>query len=199
MARRKDHSPEELKGLIRAAAQYIIKNKGLKGLTARSLARQVGYAPGTIYNVYKDMDALIAEINFVTLDRLQKACLSRIEGMPPSFAKVRALAYAYVDFAHDNARAWESIFTRPRKASRPARLSKAYRQKLLDLFLMIETVLKECLKAPSSKAHSDARLLWACLHGITLLTLDGRLQLIGIPEHRAMIENLLKNYFGTDR
>jgi AcrR family transcriptional regulator len=198
MARRKDHSPEELRELIRAAAQKIINAKGLKGLTARSLARQVGYTPGTIYNIYRDMDALIADMNLLTLDRLEKACLSRIAGMPPSFAKVRALAYAYVDFAHDNVRAWESIFIRPRKASGQARLSKTYRQKLLDLFLMIETVLKECLNVPSSKAHSDARLLWACLHGITLLTLDGRLQLIGIQEHHAMIDNLLKNYFKTD-
>jgi len=199
MARRKDHAPEELRGLIRVAAQKIIYTKGLDALTARNLAQKVGYTPGTIYNFYRDMDALVTEVNFITLDRLEQACRERIDGLPPTFEKVKALAYAYADFAHDNVRAWEAIFMHSRQLTSPSRLPKSYQKKLADLFYVIENVLTECLKISSADAHKAARLLWACLHGITVLTLDGRLRLIGVEKPHLIIDDLLEKYFATYR
>jgi hypothetical protein len=42
MARRKDHKHEELKELIRLKALEIIISKGLKNLSARRLAEDIG-------------------------------------------------------------------------------------------------------------------------------------------------------------
>jgi len=47
---------------------------------------------------------------------------------------------------------------------------------------------------PDKMAHSSARLLWACMHGITVLTLDGRLNLVGIQKPHDMIDDLLHRY-----
>ena len=194
MARRKDHTPEQLKTLIRSAAEKLIYKKGLQGLTARALAQEIGYTPGTIYNTYQDMDALITDINYETLGRLYQFCQERVHDLPMDFSKVRALAYAYVDFAHKNQRAWESVFATTHKGDKTPRLPKDYQQRILSLFEHIEITLKECLNFPSDRARITARLMWACLHGITVLTLDGRLKLVGVERPHAMIDDLLKHY-----
>ena len=195
MARRKDHAPEELKILIRSTAEKLIHRKGLDGLTARSLAKEIGYAPGTIYNFYRDMDSLILDINYETLGQLYDVCRQRIEGLKPGFAKVQGLAYAYVDFAYENARAWETVYAVTRKGDKKPRLPKHYQERLHQLFGFIEEVLLESFDMPEAEARSSARLLWACLHGITVLTLDGRLELIGIDGSHQLIDNLLQKYF----
>lgn len=194
MARRKDHTPEQLKTLVRSTAEKLIYKKGLHGLTARALAKEVGYTPGTIYNVYRDMDTLVTDINYETLGRLYQFCQERIRGLPKDFSKVRTLAYAYVDFAHENQRAWESIFATAYKGDKAPRLPKDYQQRILNLFEHIEITLQECLNFPPDRAHITARLLWACLHGITVLTLDGRLTLVGVEEPHEMIDDLLEKY-----
>jgi AcrR family transcriptional regulator len=195
MARRKDHTPDELKALILQSAEKIINTKGLEKLTARALALAVGYTPGTIYNLYKDMDAVVLDINFITLGRLHAFCQTRVQGMQPGFKKVKALAYAYVDFAHQNVRAWETLFAYTHKGK--TRPPKPYQQRVQDLFQLIAATLQECLKMPQAEAASSARLLWSCLHGITVLMLDGRINLVGVEQPHTMIDDLLEKYLAT--
>ncbi len=70
MARRKDHSREELKDLILQAAWKIVGAEGYEGLTARRVAAEIGYAPGTIYNLFASMDDLCQQLCGRTLDDL---------------------------------------------------------------------------------------------------------------------------------
>jgi len=199
MARRKDHTPDQLKEMIRNAAANIIKDKGLKKLTVRGVAEVIGYSPGTIYNFYKDMDDLVTGVNLLTLSRLEAFCRERMALARTDFSKIRALAHAYVDFARDNLPLWESIFMRlPTESDGPivpAEIPEENKQQILSLFCMIEDVLKEFMQLSPSKAKRSARLLWACLHGIAVLTLDGRLQLVGIDAPDKIIDDLLEKYF----
>jgi len=197
MARRKDHTSDELKRLILQSAEKLIHAKGLNNLTARALAKAIGYTPGTIYNFYRDMDAVVGDINYTTLGRLHAFCEERMKKRPADFSRVRALAYAYVDFAHDNVRAWETLYSNTRKGDRKTRLPQHYQDRLVELFDLIEKTLQECLKVPVVHSRATARLLWACLHGITVLTLDGRLSLAGVERPHDMIDNLLANYLAA--
>lgn len=192
MARRKAHPTGQLKKIVLAAAERLLTRKGTKGLTARALAAAIGYAPGTIYNVYKDMDALLTELNYETLGRLYDFCRDRAMDAPANGRRVQALAHAYIDFAHENPHAWECLFAAPPKSGKASRVPKNYQQRLADLFALIESVLQECLGVPADEAAATARLLWACLHGIATLTLDGRLKRVGIEQPHDLIETMLK-------
>ena len=194
MARRKDHSPQELKQLILSSAEKIIYSKGIEALTARALAKAIGYTPGTIYNFYRDMDALIIDINYATMGKLQAFCFERTKDLPKDFTRVKAFAYAYVDFVDNNLRAWQTIF-----AKKKERIPKYYQQRLIDIFQLIEVTLHECLGISTEEAANAARLLWVCLHGITQLTIDGRLRLIGATNPHAMIDDLLQKYLHPAR
>lgn len=67
MARRSDHTRDELRTLILEAAWSIIGQENAEGLTARRVASEIGYAPGTVYNLFESMDDLILNINLRTL------------------------------------------------------------------------------------------------------------------------------------
>ena len=73
MARRNDHSREELYQLALGAARDIAEAEGLRGLTARRIAAEIGYSVGTLYNVFVNLDDLIIHLNGSTLDQLYKA------------------------------------------------------------------------------------------------------------------------------
>ena len=56
MARRSDHSRDELYELALVAARRIIEDGGYRALTARKVADHMGYSPGTLYNVFAGLD-----------------------------------------------------------------------------------------------------------------------------------------------
>jgi len=62
MGRRSVHTPEELRELIIQAATEIVEQHGLEGLSAREVAKRIGYSPGTIYNVFENLDDLLLTI-----------------------------------------------------------------------------------------------------------------------------------------
>jgi len=196
MARRKDHSPTELRQRIHDAAKLLIHHKGLKGLTARALAQRIGYTVGTLYNFYRDMDALITEVNFTTLQELYHYAKEKLNQAKPGYPSILALADAYIEFAMSHERSWRTLFIETNRSGRKTALPKNYQQCLSDLFTLIEETLQKNSKISSQEAAQAARLLWASLHGMTSLMLDGRLSLIGVTDPHAMIDDLLRRYLG---
>lgn len=181
MARRKDHTPTELRQLIRDAALDIVGTGGISGLTARKLASKIGYAPGTLYNLYPDMEAVIQDVNRLTLAHLSQYCLHQVTDMPFDDARIRALANGYYEFACTHRAAWQLLF---RPVETPL-WPDDYRQTLRELFDILAQNLCQCWHLDPETAKDRAILFWCGLHGITMLAQDGRLGLIGVtaPEH----------------
>ena len=59
MARRSDHSREQLADMAVAAATALAERDGLRGVTARGVAREIGYTVGTLYNVFDNLDDVL--------------------------------------------------------------------------------------------------------------------------------------------
>ena len=78
MGRRSTHTPQQLRELILDAAQDIIEAQGLAGLSAREIARRIEYSPGTIYNMFENLDDVVLHVEARVLDaldqRLSTAC-----------------------------------------------------------------------------------------------------------------------------
>ncbi len=72
MARRSDHSREEIKELALNATEEIVAEAGFQALSARKVASAIGYTVGTIYLVFKNLDDLIMQVNARTLETLFK-------------------------------------------------------------------------------------------------------------------------------
>ena len=110
MARRSDHSPEELREMTLAAAIRIVDTEGFRALTARNVARAIGYTPGTLYNLFANLDDLAVHLNGNTLDRLYDL-LVRAETIGEPETDLRTLLTVYFKFFEMAVRSGGSLFT----------------------------------------------------------------------------------------
>lgn len=173
MARRKDHTRDELKSLILDAAWSVIADDGIPTLTARRLGQMIGYAPGTIYNVFASMDEVLLHINGRTMDLLFNA-LSPFSLPTPSESRSELLtrmALAYVSFAEKHRPHWLALFATDLSVHKE--IENWYSAKIEAVFTPLETLLAS--SGQGASLRMDARILWSSVHGLTYLTLTGKL------------------------
>ena len=72
MARRSDHSPQELRAMIIDAAERLVAQGGTAAANAREIAAAIGYTPGTIYNHFANLDDLIRHVTARTVDAIPR-------------------------------------------------------------------------------------------------------------------------------
>jgi len=101
MARRSDHTSDELTALILAAARRIVCDDGIDALTARKIANAAGYTVGTIYQHFGNMDDLVHRMNGETLRLLYEEC-SRIPQAGTPRDRLFDLAKAFMRFGEEN-------------------------------------------------------------------------------------------------
>ena len=182
MARRSDHSREELHDLALEAAEGIAEKDGLRGLTARGVAREIGYTIGTIYNLFDDFDDLIVHLNARTLDSLYDV-LAKVRMGKGSEKDLIALSKAYSRFTTQHALLWRMLFEHrlPEGRSPP----DWYYERVNRLYELIEMALEPLFDAQEKKRkRHTARVLWGSLHG--LLSLSGQDRIGGEkPSHLA--------------
>lgn len=173
MARRKDHTREELHGMALAAAWRIAEAEGLRGLTARRVAREIGYTVGTLYNVFTDLDDLVVQL----IGRIFDALYEELKELPldggPE-ADLRSLAKGYIRFTGRQPKLWGLLFEHQLpEGKEPPEENEA---KIHLLLRLMERALGP-LFSPGKEAERlhVARVLWASLHGICSLGSAGKL------------------------
>lgn len=164
MGRRSVHTPEELRQLILDASQSIIGRNGISALSAREIARMIGYSPGTLYNIFDNLDDVLMTLQIMLMGRTVDY-LNSIPMGPDPATNLQALADAYIDFALANRRMWNLFLAHSLPAQ--ATLPTPYPEQV-DGLVNIVTGALQPLTEGSSKARVDtlARVLWAGLHGI---------------------------------
>lgn len=192
MGRRSIHTADELKELILVAATELIERDGLAGLSAREIARRIGYSPGTLYNVFENLDDLVLTIEARLLDRLA-ARLGDLPPQPTAEARVLALARAYLAFTHENPKLWNLLFEHHMPAGKP--VPGWYQTKLDGLMSRIEDALAPLVDPSDPVAlPRAARVLWSGVHGITSLSTADKLSNITTEAAAPLVEDLVATY-----
>ena len=179
MARRSDHTREELKALIIEESWKIIKKHGFEGLTARRIAKNIGYAPGTIYNLFSSMDDLYLQLNARTLDLLL-AALSDSKCHDPKkspIANMKAMAGHYMEFAREHRPYWLMLFNL--KVTEDRADLDWYHEKVNRLFTPLEGLLEPYFTPEQGRKRKiAARVLWASVHGLCFLQETGKMSIV---------------------
>ena len=192
MSRRSDHSKEEKVAMIIESGQKIMANEGLRGFSARKVARAIGYTVGTVYNVIGSHDDLILHINAATLDELNAFMSECIQpGLEESCA-IKLLAGYYLEFAESHYNRWSALFEY--RLPQDVGLPDWYLNKISGLFQMLETPLVALTRQNPLQTKLLAKTLWASLHGICLLGLAGKLDAIGADSPKMMMDRLIDHY-----
>jgi AcrR family transcriptional regulator len=192
MGRRSTHTPQQLRELILDAAQDIIQAQGLSGLSAREIARRIEYSPGTIYNMFENLDDVVLHVEARVLESLDKR-LSTLLQDGNATGKVARLAQAYLAFTHENPRLWNLLFEHHLPAG--ADLPSWYQQKLEGLMGRVEEALAS-LFPPGREADRQraARVLWAGVHGVTSLSTADKLSIVTTETASRLVDDLVGTY-----
>ena len=176
--------------LIDAAERTIAAN-GLTSLRARDLAREVGCAVGTIYNVFEHLDELILCVGSRTLAMLDTALgairLGRPYGSPEDAADdLVRLALAYLEFAAKHTVRWRALFEH--RMSEARSLPQWFVDQQHALFAQVERPLVTLLADLDPDARRTlARTLFSAVHGIVALGLEEKLVSLLLLELRSQL------------
>ena len=192
MARRADHNREELHQLVLAAAQRIVEESGFQALSARTVADSIGYSPGTLYNLFDNIDDLVVHVNGTTLDALF-AELHNAPAIGRPEADVAALCSRYLAFQDQNPNLCGLLFdyTQAQGYAPP----EWYRRKIIRGLEILGSALLPLFPTGRDNDVSDAaRTLWASLQGICSLSANGKLDVVGGQSRDAMARALVTNF-----
>jgi AcrR family transcriptional regulator len=193
MARRSDHSREEIREMALVAAEQLVTGQGYEGLSARKVASAIGYTVGTLYLLFDNLDDLILHINARTLDRLHQRIIEEQTNCRDPYDCLQQLGQTYISFAKDNPHLWEMVFKH--RLPQGQQVPPWFQQKVVRIFAMVEAKLKPLAKHRSQQEIAQAAgALWGSVHGICMLVLTGKIGVAGEVSAQDLTESLMRNY-----
>jgi AcrR family transcriptional regulator len=190
MARRSDHTREELKEMAIQAGVQLIESVGFKAFSARQVATRIGYTIGTIYNVFGTHDNLMLNINATTLDRW-------FEGMEGAVTAngvegLIQMARYYIRFSREHSGIWTALFEH--HMEKDAGLPDWYQAKMQRFFALVARLVMPLMGGDPHRAVSASHILWSGIHGIAILSLSGKLELVGTEAAETLAERFIRDY-----
>lgn len=197
MARRSEHTKEELREMAVTAAEGMVVAQGISGISARKVAAEMGYTAGTLYLLFRNLDELITEVNIRTLHQLESQIKAAVEGEGSPVAAIHAIAQSYLRYAHIHTNRWLALFEhRLGGETFPAH----YHKQVARLFALVETPLREIRGSalPQPEIAKEARALWAGVHGLAALAEGDKLNADG-TEPASILELLVDRIVGVEK
>jgi len=174
MARRSDHTRDELEQLVVDATTELVDTHGASGVTARLIARQIGYTAGTLYTHFANLEEILLHVNARSLAQLRLACEAAVAGTKQPLTALLEMGYAYLAFAEAHPHRFELLFKQhvPLGEAVPAPLQR----NIEALFELVERELARL--APDIERNVlelGVRALWSGVHGVVSLSIADQL------------------------
>ena len=165
---------DQLRQAILDAARGILDREGAPGLSARAIAREVGYTAASIYNVFASMSDILMEVNRETFAQLEKLFETLPENEPPA-ARLHLLCQAYISFMRRNPARWSALFGGQRERDAFPEWYVGAIDQLMNRLAALLTDHAPGL-APVAALRA-AELLFITIHGLVSLDVGRRLDM----------------------
>lgn len=172
MSRASYHHGALAEALVDVAVGQV-RAQGSERVTLRGVAQAVGVSPSAAYNHFADKDALLSAVALrgqAELDRrITAAAATGGEDDAAAIARLRAIATAYIGFAHDDPNLFRHAFG-PHLAHSPGgpHTSAAY----ATLNATLDDLDARGLLRPGLRPGLDL-VVWSTVHGFAGIALDG--------------------------
>jgi len=178
---------EKLKRILLETAESRIRAHGLASLRVRDVAKDSGYALGSLYNAYKDLDLLVIAVNSRTLGRLKVVLQEAVASQPDALSQMKVLSVAYLSFAVENPHLWSALFDH--QMPEGAEVPQWHLEEHADLIAEVMTPLAVLMPDLDEAALAlRARTIFSAVHGIIKLSLEDRFVAL---DQRALSDELL--------
>ncbi|MFE5029963.1 TetR/AcrR family transcriptional regulator [Streptomyces sp. NPDC056656] len=157
----------DLRAACLRAARELLEESGSAGLSLRAVARRAGVSAAAPYRHYADRDALVSAVAAEGYRELA-AHLAAAHPSPTTPDELSAVAVAYVRFALDRPAMFRVMFAEPcdpdneERVAATATISEYVRDMVRSAF-------------PSADPEALSTTVWALVHGLAFLHLDGKL------------------------
>ena len=187
----------DLRAALTQAAVAQVDEVGMDHLSLRAAASAVGVSPSAAYHHFADKDALLAAVSLAanaSLDAAMQEAVAGVRGSGSRAARsrVRAAARAYLQFAIDHPRLFRAAFSGhaavlPTEVGQPGvSADAAYGRASALLDQLVETGA-----VPDSFRKGAEEIIWATIHGMATLILEGYLDVGRLDEYLSDMERML--------
>jgi AcrR family transcriptional regulator len=192
MARRNDHSREELITMTLEQVKTFLTSHTYHELSLRKLATMIGYVPSTLVNVFGSYNLLLLHAVAQTLDELAMQAQQAVKDAQSPHQALSHLAYCYHDFALANPNRWQLIFEHNMNGEP---LPEWQSDRIDNMTRMLEGLLATISpNRDEQEVLTASRVLWSGVHGITLLSVDDKFFARQPIDGKELIDNLLHHY-----
>ncbi|CAM3642636.1 hypothetical protein VA7868_01403 [Vibrio aerogenes CECT 7868] len=192
MARRNDHTREELIQLTLEQVKEFLNHRPHHDLSLRKIATMIGYVPSTLVNIFGSYNILLLHAVSQTLDELAAESSEVIEKSENTRESLFQLAYCYHDFAQKHPFRWQLIFQHNMHGDP---LPEWHAKRIEGMTSMLESILQTLAPQRSrDEILRISRVLWAGVHGITLLSVDDKFFTEQPIDGKDLIDNLINQY-----
>ncbi len=185
----RDQRPD-LRAAILEAARSLLFRRGAEGISARKIAAKAGCSPTAIYLYYSGIDDLLHHLRMEG-HRLLARHLTPRDGAGSALSQIEAMGRNYFRFGAENPAFYDLMFLA--RASRTARRDEI-RQEMFPLLLLRDAV-ERGIERGEVRSGLDpmvaANALWAQVHGVTSLAVQGLLFETAPRSHQAVLEQIL--------
>ena len=187
-AKRKTRSPRRpyhhgnLRRALLDEALATVSAEGVEALTLREIGARVGVSRTALYRHFADKRALLSAVATEGFSTLRQQLISAWEGHGRGDAAFYAMGVAYVHFAIDNPSRYRVMFggfvdPQAHDAELAAEAEGAFQALVSAL-----ATLQESAIVRADDAVLMARYVWALVHGLAMLGIDGQLREKGAIE-----------------
>lgn len=190
---KREQKRADLKGKLITSALNRINQHTLSGLRARDITKDAGCSLGALYTVFDDLDALILQVNSITLQQLGSHLSACVNNDATPTQNLVSLAKAYASFACDNFNQWSALFEH-----RMPKGGKVPDWHIDEHSILFENISRPVINLmPNESTHevtTITRTLFASTHGIVSVGIHERLATIPRAELDAQLEHFVTTF-----
>ncbi|MFE6049951.1 TetR/AcrR family transcriptional regulator [Kitasatospora sp. NPDC056446] len=163
----------DLRAACLRAARELLEEDGTAGLSLRAVARRAGVSATAPYRHYADRDALVSAVAAEGYAELADH-LAAAHPSPRTPDDLAGVAVAYVRFALERPAMFRVMFAEPCDPANEERVSAT---------AAIREYVRGIVRGvfPDSDPEALSTAVWAVVHGLAFLCLDGKLD-VSTPE-----------------
>lgn len=155
------------------AAEKLFGEDGLRSVTMRAVAQQLGCSAMTAYRYFADREALVSELRAMCFRRLSDDLESEVKGLRSPEKKLAAIRRAYVKHALTYPEGYRLMFSLDPPLTPHRGLQEQSQRSFAVLIQAMGAAVEQGEREgdPLTLAH----LVWAELHGLVSLELSNKL------------------------
>ncbi|MFI7009501.1 TetR/AcrR family transcriptional regulator [Streptomyces sp. NPDC050145] len=158
----------DLRAACLRAARELLEEDGSAGLSLRAVARRAGVSATAPYRHFADREALVSAVAAQGYVELAES-LAAAHPAPSSPDELAAVAVAYVRFALDHPALFRAMFAEP---CDPADAERAAATAAITEY--VHAIVRGAFPG-AGETDALATTVWALVHGLAFLHLDGKL------------------------